>query len=230
MRAGRWALGLGLTWALGGCIFLTPPTGLSFGSAAQTFPSQAPAGVQVKVYEAADLKIGFPADWEGGVPTDPGSDASTTRLIARLATEAGLLSLTVTEVTSAAAADQAALTALVSASLQGTYEPLTASSPEPAPLGEGAGSVSAQRIAYEGTPKAPGAAPSWGLAYAVRVHDRNYVFVYAGPVAQAAELKPFFENLAKLVEFPAPTEGASPTPAPEGSASPAPEASSSPAS
>lgn len=229
MRAAFWAIAAGLAWTLGGCVFLTPPTGLAFGDAATTFPSQAPSGTQVKVYQAEDIEIAFPATWEGGVPEDPGTGASITRLIARQQTDAGLVSLTFTEVSSEAAADQAELTALVRRSMAATYDPLTVGEVEPVTLGEGENSAPAERLSYTGTPKASGSQQSWGMAYAARVRGINYVFVYAGPAGQEETLKPLFEALARLVVFKTPAS-ASPAPAASAPASPgaSPAASSPP--
>jgi hypothetical protein len=86
----------GLAAILGGCIFLTPPTGLRIGDHSQEFAGVVqqptaidPSAVAYISYDGPDFSVIYPKDWGDGKKNDDLSTPSTTRLSAGVRTQAG---------------------------------------------------------------------------------------------------------------------------------------------
>jgi hypothetical protein len=222
---------LGLSaMALGGCIFLTPPTGLRVGDHSQEFAhlqQQAaaidPATLEFASYDGPDFFATYPKDWGEGRASTDFTTATTTRFSAGVRTTAGesegIVITTINSFTGEPPTN-AVLAAFVKNNLsQGTQAfEVVAEKADDTLGGEPATRLEVKSKDAQGN-------ANHMLAYSLMHEKRGWVVVISTLEGRWASLLPVFEKMAK--EFKWKAAGASPAPGSAAPTSPAPAASAS---
>ncbi|MNS25733.1 hypothetical protein D3C72_576350 [compost metagenome] len=220
---------LGLSaMALGGCIFLTPPTGLRVGDHSQEFAHLQQQAADLSTlefasYDGPDFFATYPKDWgEGRASTDV-TTATTTRFSAGVRTTAGesegIVITTINSFTGEQPTNEV-LAAFVKNNLsQGTQSfEVVAEKADDTLGGEPATRLEVKSKDAQGN-------ANHMLAYSLMHEKRGWVIVISTLEGRWASLLPVFEKMAKEFKWKAAT--ASPAPGSAAPTSPAPTASAS---
>jgi hypothetical protein len=211
---------------LGGCIFLTPPTGLRVGDHSQEFANLQqqttaidPAKLEYTTYEGPDFAVTYPKDWGEGRASTDFSQGSTTRFSsgARYANgdSEGLVITTINAFPGTPWKNEE-LAGFVKTNLaQGTqaFEVLGEKTDDTL------GGETATRLECKATDAKGGV--SHMLAYSLMHEGRGWVFVISTLEGRYAALSPVFEQLVKSVKWKTGTAAsAAPTTLPSGTTAP----------
>jgi hypothetical protein len=228
---------------LGGCIFLTPPTGLRVGDHSAEFANlqqQAsvidPAKLEYTTYEGPDFAVTYPKDWGEGRASLDFTQASTTRFSAgaRYANgdSEGLVITTINAFPSGPWKNEE-LAAFVKKNLGEGAQAFEVLGEK---LDDTLGGETATRLECKATDAKGGV--SHMLAYSLMHEGRGWVLVVTTLEGRYAALSPVFEQLVKSVKWKTGTApSAAPTTMPSGvgasgagSATPVPGQTAAPAS
>lgn len=202
-----------LSGALGGCIYLTPPTGLRIGDHANEFPQPAAqnqgTSLRLLEYVAPDFRLIFPEIWSVGAKIDEVSaDGKVTRRVGIGAAgpngeSEGLLVTTVNiQPTLDAAADRKALEAFVLGALKGGFndDVVVVDDSE-----KTLGGLPGHRLEIQGTERAtaekPTNFPIHTVAYSTIHQNKGYIVVITTLETRYAPLKALFEGLFERFSF-----------------------------
>lgn len=206
--------------ALGGCIFLTPPTGLRVGDHSQEFAhlqQQAtaidPAKLEFASYDGPDFFATYPKDWGEGRASTDFTTATTTRFSAGVRTTAGesegIVITTINSFTGEQPTNEV-LAAFVKNNLsQGTQAfEVVAEKADDTLGGEKATRLEVKSKDAQGN-------ANHMLAFSLMHEKRGWVIVISTLEGRWASLLPVFEKMAKEFKWKATTASPAPgSPAP----------------
>ena len=219
---------------LGGCIFLTPPTGLRVGDHSQEFAhlqQQAntidPATLEYITYDGPDFAITYPKDWGEGRASMDFTQASTTRFSAGVRTTTGesegLVITTINAFQNKPWTDEE-LAIFVKGNLAQDTQAFELLAEK---ADDSLGGLKAHRV--ECKAKDQRGTDNHMVAYSLMREGRGWVVVISTLEGRYAALSPVFDKMVKSFTWKTgAAPSAAPTTAPTGS--PAPGASAAPAS